>query len=89
MLDGATDCPLYASFPRTNTDVIRYLVEIRDCVVGPKGNRGKMVDRFTYNDGINLMTQCREFSELVVGSIVEALVLLRAERTPVFAWHKA
>jgi hypothetical protein len=153
MLDGTTDCPLYASFLQGNMELVRYLIELRDCVVhyrsfatsdnpiavlqgfdppeavfsspwhepvtrvqfrhvpatgampegiavnillpdaiftyGPKGNRGKMVERFTYNEGINLMTQCREFSKLLVGGIVHALVLLRDERAPVFTWRKS
>jgi hypothetical protein len=52
------------------------------------GSRTRMVRRFTYNERINLLSQCREFARLTVGAVVTALALLQHERTPLYTWRR-
>jgi len=124
MQKGWTDCPLYASYLVDQAQLLRYLLDMRDCLVhhrsfatsdntvavgteggeldhsewfGPwhepvtrvtfrkvdsggmsvnillpdaifeydaDGSRTRMVGRFTYEEEINLLSQCREFARL-------------------------
>lgn len=148
MQKGWTDCPLYASYLADQAHLLRYLLDIRDCLVhhrsfatsdntvavrtdvgelghpesfgpwhepvtrvtfrevGPDGmavnillpddvfqydadgHRTRMVGRFTYEEGINLLSQCREFARLTVGAVLTALALLENQRTPLYTWRR-
>jgi hypothetical protein len=145
---GWTDCPLYASYLADQGQLLRYLLDIRDCLVhhrsfatsdntvavvsdacelrhpewfGPwhepvtrvtfrkvdsggmsvkillpdaifeydaDASRTRMVGRFTYKEGINLLSQCREFARLTVGAVLTALALLQSQRTPLYTWRR-
>jgi hypothetical protein len=52
------------------------------------GSRRRMVARFTYDERINLLSQCREFARLTVGAVLTALALLQTQRTPQYTWRR-
>jgi hypothetical protein len=53
-----------------------------------EGSRTRMVGRFTYEERINLLSQCREFTRLTVGADLTALALLHSQRTPLYTWRR-
>jgi hypothetical protein len=148
MQKGWTDCPLYASYLVDQAHLLRYLLDIRDCLVHHRsfatsdntvavranvgelghrepfghwhepvtrvtfrkvdpdgvsvnillpdaifeydadGSRTRMVGRFTYEERINLLSQCREFARLSVGAVLTALAVLQNQRTPLYTWRR-
>lgn len=146
MLKGTTDCPLYATFLPEQSKLMRYLIDVRDCMVHHRsfgtsdntvavrdgapddvvetllqwkhaltrvvfrqvdggisvnvllpdaiygydsdGNRGAMLRPFTYGERVNLLSQSREFTRLIVAAVLAALDVLGSQRSPVYTWEK-